>query len=211
MAERVCSECGNSLAGKAVTAKTCCERCRQTRTRRLHRAKREEEEYTYTHPHADLAVREEVRREAPAHIARVIRDELQPIVREALTEDVLRAVSDMLDLAPRAVELMKDDLEDPDPVVRQRAYSMIVKYTIGHPALLKPMDTEPSGQLVVNFNLPRPDDTELTVTTGEVVDEEMHTCDMCSVEKPVSEFVAGSTRCAQCYETWKATIQEQFA
>lgn len=204
---RTCTECGGSLSGKSVKAITCGEKCRSARSRRVRRANRQVDDFAAANNAGAQEIAAIVRREAPDVITRVMKDELRPIVREALTEDVLRAVEQMLGLTPRAVELLQADLESEDSTVRQRAYTLVTKYTIGHPALLRPEDGAGAGQIVVNFALPRPDDAEVVV---EADSEELRTCDLCNTEKPETEFVAGSDRCRTCFEEQKATVLAAF-
>lgn len=196
------------LSSRSVTSKTCTEACRKKRSRRLKRERDEREGFEAKYPgDGNRAIGEIVRHEAYNAIAKATRAEIQPIVREALTEDVLQAVHAMIGLTPRAVELMAEDLESEDAVVRQRAYTLVAKYTIGHPALLAPKDTEAEGQIVVNFNLPRPEAIE-----GEVLlDEAPRICDTCNEEKPAGDFESGSARCSACFEEWKRRVVEQFA
>lgn len=194
-----------------MRAKTCCPAHRLQRSRRIRRANREVEEYQEQHNAADQEVAAIVRGEAPDVIKDVMRAQLGPVVREALTEDVLRAVQSMLGLTPKAVELLREDMESDDKVLRQRAYMLVTKYTIGHPALLQHEDASGSGQLTVNFNLPRPTDDPTIIEVDVLPDEELKTCDMCNAEKPSSEFVAESDRCQDCFEKWKASVLEQFA
>ena len=206
---RTCSECGDSLAGHRPGSKTCSNKCRQTRSRRSRRAKREHEEFEQRNPEGAREVAAIVRREAPDVITRVMKDQLAPIVRDAITEDTLRAIQRMLGLTDRAVQLLELDLENEDPTVRQKAYALVMRYTVGHPALVQPADTAAGGQMVVNFNLPRPDDPSPgTEDTPEQI--EMKVCDMCQETKTTPEFVAGSDRCTECYESWRTTIIREF-
>lgn len=203
MFDRVCSECGGSLKGKAPTALTCTGECRTARSRRLKRAGSHE---------ATEAMTEVVHSEINTVGREVLRDELRPIVREALTEEALRAVAGLLELTPLAVQCIHEDLLDEDKVVRQRAYTLLVKYTMGHPALVNSNETSSEKQLVVNFNLPRP------VASGETFDapgdsavpgeaDEIRTCDTCGVEKLwPREFVDESTRCITCHETLRSAV-----
>ena len=128
---------------------------------------------------------------------------------DAITEDTLRAIQKMLGLTERAVDLLQIDLEDEDPTIRQKAYALVMRYTVGHPALVQPADSAAGGQMVVNFNLPRPDDP--SPGTGDAEALELRTCDMCDEEKPTTDFVAGSSRCQECYERWRTTIIREFA
>lgn len=211
---RRCSECGSSLAGKSASAKTCDEACRQKRSRRIKRANKQIREIQDQQGAGADEIAAMVRRESPDVIKDVMKAQLAPVVREALTEDVLRAVQQMLGLTPRAVELLQLDLESEDATVRQRAYTLVTKYTIGHPALLKADDTDGTKQLVVHFNLPRPgtEDPVQDGTADPVQDgEPLQVCDICNAEKPADEFVAGSSRCATCFEERRDAVLEMFA
>lgn len=207
---RTCSECPKPLAGRSVTSKTCGNACRLKRSRRLRRVKQDHADFEVNYPGAGSAeVAAIVRRESYDTVMRVTQSELTPIVREALTEDVLRAVQSMIGLTPRAVELLGEDLESEDATIRQRAYTLLIKYTAGHPALLQPKDSAHGSQLIVQFGLPRPDAADLAPPEAEVVED--IACDMCGEDKPATEFESGSLRCKPCFETWKATVLEQFA
>jgi hypothetical protein len=206
-AARVCSECGGSLEGKAPQAKTCSVQCRQRRARRRKRVNDEAEQ-------AEQAVREIVVREHDHVVERVLQQELQPVVREAIDEDVIRAIDQMVKLTPAAVEALRLDLQSTDAVLRQRAAALVVKYTVGHPALVKA--TEDTAQpLQVIFNLPRPGDSTGTENTeGEAIEdviEEDRVCDLCGEQKSATEFVAGSERCKTCFEDYKARVLAEFA
>lgn len=210
MAVRTCSECGKPLASKSVTAKTCTNACRLKRSRRIRRANVEVQDFAERNNAGAQEIAAIVRREAPDVITRVMKTELAPIVREALTEDVLRAINTLVGLTPRAVQALMEDLESTDATIRQRAYTLLIKYTVGHPALIKADDSAGQGQMVVNFNLPRPeapDPAEPAATEDAVA---LRTCDMCAEDKPEDEFVAGSARCQACFEAWRANIVEQF-
>jgi hypothetical protein len=203
---RTCSECGTPLSTRRPGTKTCSGKCRAERSRRTRRANREVQEFEESFHDGAQEIAAIVRREAPDHIKNVIQQELRPVVREAITEDTLRAIQSLLALAPRAVEAITEDLESDDAVLRQRAYTLIAKYTIGHPAIITKDETDSSKQIVVNFNLPRPD--SITLESDEP--EELKTCDLCDEVKPESEFMAGSDRCWTCFEEHKAKILAEF-
>lgn len=201
---RRCSECGESLAGKGPRAKTCGDNCRGKRSRRL---KRQREELmaasAEAHRYPDHAKQfSDVIKYDQEDVAReVMAEELRPVVREAITEDVLRGIQKLLAITPKAIDCMAEDLESEDLVIRQRAYSLIAKYTLGQGGLVGKEDTTQQG-MVVNFNLPRPGDTvEGDAAAVELETAELRTCDMCEVEKPITEFVAGSYRCVECFES----------
>lgn len=208
---RTCTECGASLAGKAPQTKTCGPKHRQERSRRIRamgKAEAREAQARVSLPPAIREIALAVNDRQQNLVSEVVKQELAPIVRDALTESTLRAIQDLLDLTPAAVAALAEDIADDDPVIRQRAYALQMKYTIGHPALVQPADSGAGGQMVVNFNLPRPDHVE-----SEVVDEAsaLRTCDLCDAEKPEADFVGSSDRCQQCVDEWKTRITDQFA
>lgn len=209
MATRTCSECGASLAAYSNTRKTCSDTCRSARSRRYAKANREPEQ---TSEHF-RQIAQYVKNEEPDLVRDVVREEIRPIVREALTEETLQAIQSLLGLAPAAIAALADDLaNDEDPGLRQRAAALVTKYTMGHPALVQPKDTEPNAQMVVHFALPRPDANSAAHVVGiddvELVDVKV--CDECHVEKPADQFVAASSRCNDCYEKRRARVLAQF-
>ncbi len=209
MIARVCSECGASLTGRPPQTKTCSDNCRSRRSRRIRRANTQVEEFAEANNAGAAEIAAIVRREAPDVVTRVMKDQLQPIVREALTEDVLQAISNLVGLTPRAVAALDADLDSEDATIRQRAYTLLIKYTVGHPSLVKPSDAEAGSQLVVNFNLPRPAEDETTDQIEHVT--ELQVCDMCHEEKDASEFVTGSARCQPCFDEWRAKVLAEFS
>lgn len=195
----------------SALAKTCCSAHRATRKRRITRANAQVKEFQAANNAATNEIARIVRNESTSVISNVMKDQLAPIVREALTEDVLRAINDLMGLTPAAVSALKQDLESEDVHVRHRAAALVTKYTIGHPALIRPSDTDGAGQLVVNLNLPRPETDNIPDPDAEHPEaEEIKVCDMCGEDKPASEFEAGSERCSACFEEWKTKITEQF-
>jgi hypothetical protein len=145
---------------------------------------------------------------------KLLEDELRPVVRESITEDALKAIRSMVGLTPRVIELLAEDMESLDAVVRQRAYTLIAKYTLGHQAIVTPESAGAGQQLVVNFALPRPGGPPSeTQEGGELVEgsaEETQQCDSCGADKPLSEMVAGSTRCRACFEGLHDDVRERF-
>lgn len=197
--KRVCSECGASLAGRAAQARTCSDKCRTARSQRLKRNLKG----PALDPEHIRTVREVVRGERDDLPERVMAEELRPVVREAITEDVLKAIADFVALTPEVVAAIKEDLASDDATIRQKAYSLVARYTLGHPALV-PDDVSDSKQLNVHFNLPRPDPEAAEQNRVEAAAvrldvEDFKTCDICQVAKPERDFIAGSDRCADCY------------
>lgn len=205
---KVCTECGAVISGRA---KTCSNRCRAARSRRLKRARQEKADEQRLPDHQREVARA-ARTEATDLARTVIREEMRPVVREAMTEEVLQAINRMVGLAPVAIEMLAMDLMSEDSKVRQKAYDLWLRYTVGHQAIVRPEEAEDSKQLVVNFQLPRPD-PNVTVSPGtEALEDdavvELRTCNLCQEEKPSEIFVAASDRCTECHDKMAAKAQE---
>lgn len=203
MALRTCSECPNPLPLTArKDQKTCTPSCRAKRSRRLRRQKVTAKQY----PVHLKQMSEAVNHEAPNVAHEVLVEELRPVVREAITEDTLRALDKLVGLTPRMVECIEEDLYSEDATIRQRAYTLLAKYTVGHHAVVQPEDKTPGQQLVVEFNLPRPGAGEVQGHEAAVELEatEVRSCDTCGADKPITEFIANSHRCATCYDELRA-------
>lgn len=198
MIDRRCSECGESLKDRGPRAITCGDTCRQARSARLRKSA------PLADGHKDTRERRAARK--AAHDATV--EVLKPVIREALTEEALRGIRELLGLTPAAVSALKGDLEGDDPVLRQRAAGIVVKYTMGNSALVRPEDTDDSRQIVVNFALPRPSQDPQAI--GDMVVEgegdELRTCKACGAEKLASEFAEQSSRCLECHESLKQKV-----
>ena len=198
-ASRVCSECGAPLTSKSPRARTCSTKCRTARARRI----RDERDTAKA-----ATVRELVERHVPDEARIALREELRPVVREAIDEDVLKAIQAMVGLTPQAVEVLANDLGSDDPVLRQRAATLVVKYTVGHPALVKATEDKGPG-LQVYIGLPRPEDVEAEAIDlpTEDVEDETRVCDVCGNEKLwPDEFESMSNRCKACFEERRAAI-----
>lgn len=213
-AARICSECPNPLIGKGPHAKTCSPKCRSARSRRLKRQQRERGEERAASPVAqELTAR--LRGEQEDVLHKVIEEEVRPVVRESITEDTLRAIGDLVGLTPRAVAAIEDDLASEDATIRQRAYTLIMKYTVGHQAIVRPPDEDRTQAIVVNFDLPRPpkqveglqDQPEPEAVEDAV---EVRTCDTCGKDGTPDEFAANSTRCLDCYAKQRARADDFF-
>lgn len=204
--ERICSEpgCGNSLAGLGPKALSCSPECRKARHARQVREKRRGEVATVKAfaSAADDKTKHDI-------IKQAVREQVEPVVRAALANETLAAISKLVKLVPSAIDALEEDLLGDDPLLRQRAYSLLIKYTAGHPAIVRPDDATGAGQMVVNFNLPRPDSNPQELNADEVI--EMKTCDLCDTAKPSTEMVAGANRCQSCMDRWKAEIQAAVA
>lgn len=183
---------------KGPGGKTCSDSCRAKRSRRLRKQQKERGKESALSP-AQREITDRVSDTAPDVAHRIIEEEIRPLVRESITEDTLRAIGDMVALTPGAVEAIREDLASTDAAVRQKAYTLILKYTVGHQAIVRPPDEDRTQPLEIHFNLPRPG--QAVDVDADVVDAtEVRTCDKCSEEKPLTEFVAESERCVTCFE-----------
>lgn len=199
MAYRICSECPNPLTGKSAAAKTCSPKCRSARSRRIRNAQRKAGEDSAYPAHAK-EISERVRGETPDVARHVIEEEIRPVVRESITADTLKAIADMVALTPQAVAALQEDLASDDATIRQRAYTLLMKYTVGHSAIVTPDDDGNKGPMHVHFELPRPGSDQPAEPVEEAEAVEVRECDHCHVEKPLDEFVANSYRCKGCFE-----------
>lgn len=203
MAYRICSECPNDLKGKPPQTKTCGPACRSKRSRRLKR-QHKERGLESAMPDHQKEITERVKSEIPDVAHHIIEEEIRPVVRESITADTLRAIAEMVALTPDAVTALREDLASEDSTIRQRAYTLLLKYTVGHQAIVRPPEEDPSKVIEVNFELPRPDDSPPTGEEVVVEATEVKVCDTCAIEKPVDQFVANSLRCVTCHEAQAA-------
>lgn len=211
-ASRQCSECATSLEGKMPTAVTCGRNCRDRRARRIKRtAKQRGQAGGYPpelQPLTDPAVAKDI-------AAEVMREELRPIVREALTEEVLEGVGALVGLTGRMVARLEADLDHPDPVIAQRAYTLGMKYTMGNPSVAPASAEAAPAPMQVVFNMPRPGDTDspglpAIESTALEDDESARTCVECHEIKPGESFVGNSERCTECHAGLQARVAERF-
>jgi hypothetical protein len=159
----------------------------------------------------ELAERVRSERDDVAH--KVIQEEIRPVVRESITEDTLKAIRDMVALTPATVAAIQEDLQSEDAVVRQRAYTLILKYTVGHQAIVRPPDEDRTQPITVNFQLDRPPQADAPdlPEQAEPVEStavEVKTCDMCGKEDTADKFAANSTRCLSCYDKQRRRADE---
>lgn len=153
----------------------------------------------------------EVVRERTKDVAHdVLERTLQPVVREAITEETFQAIADLVKLTPDAVRALKEDLLSEDQGIRHRAAALVVKYTIGHPAIVK-ADEDPAPPIVhVEFGVPRPPAADVEATATALPAPGSRTCDRCMGTKPEEEFVQDSTRCRACWEEQQREVEERF-
>lgn len=137
------------------------------------------------------------------------RDELRPIVREAITQDVMDAISKLVNLTPTMVDAIAEDLESSDKTLRQRAYSLLARYTLGNPSVAPQPETPDQAPMQVTFHLPRPGDASPTPVALETVD--LRECVECKEHKMEADFVGASDRCQDCHDKMIAGVQARFA
>lgn len=197
---RVCLNCGADISHRGTRAKTCSDTCRQALSRRKPLPQRLVDEVN--HNATATVVKRAVEQE--------VREFIKPVVREALTEDVLGALQNLVSLTPDAVATLAHDMQGDDAVLAQKAATTVLRYTVGHQALVTPQEVT-APQLVVNFALPRPDDDPATPLEADPAEAtEMFECDVCHLEQPVSQRVANADRCQDCHDKRKHAILEQY-
>jgi hypothetical protein len=214
MATPRCSECPNKLLyptgePKPAGTKTCSVKCRSTRARRLKREAKERGGKGKLEAHAE-AVRAIVRDGEKDALHEAAVDEFRPLVREAMTAAVLRSIDVLIQQTPAAVARLAEDLDHPDPTIRQRAYTLYLKYTLGNPSVAPPSQQAAPGGLTVQFNIPRPGDDPAAASSITADAAELRTCDTCNTEKPASEFEGASNRCGGCFDSMGSMLAERF-
>lgn len=200
LAPTLCSECGNSLKGKKKGTRTCSDKCRQARSLRLRNAAgRAEEDEVQAAADAEVlaGMRASVRGHLEDRVKTIMDKELAPVVREAITEDVQRSISALLALTPAAVQAIMEDLTQTDSFDRrQKAYTLLMKYTAGHPKLVTDVDPTPPSVTVVFPGMERPE----VVPEADVVEGEFE-CDACNTVQPDDQRAApGADRCQTCHD-----------
>lgn len=195
--------------------------CKDRRKRRQQREKRAIAART-----TPAQIVEKVRQESDTIATRVaediIRQELTPVVREALSEAVLQSIADLVALTPMVVANLKDDLlaeethiVDGEMVVtvdydrRAKATAQVAKFTIASPALAPQPEAADAQPLQVIIHTPRPsyDVDGNAVQAEDAAAPEMlaaYECDICHQVRPGALFEQGSTRCKDCHAEIKA-------
>lgn len=212
-----CSECGEKLVypdgtPKPAGTKTCSPAHRNKRARRIKAEKlKGSRKSKYDVEHQEMAAATRGQAVDVAH--EVMKEELRPVVREAMTTDVLHGIDSLIKLTPRAIELLQQQMESNDEVIAQRAVTLLLKYTMGNPSVAPPPTEKAPAPMSVVFNIPRPGDT-----TSESIEplapsdaEELRECGDCHEYKPDGAFVASSDRCAECFEKLRGRVGERFA
>jgi len=132
-------------------------------------------------------------------VRQAIDEEIRPVVREAITQEVMENIQTLLGLTPSAIAAIKEDLEGNDAALRHKAATLLLKYTLGNPSVAPEPDRDDTKNLQVNFTMPRPGD-EVAV---EVDADEVKQCDSCGIDKPLGDFIGASDRCRECFDKAK--------
>jgi hypothetical protein len=197
-AQRPCTECDTLVTPPRIT---CSPRCRAARSRRIRSRRLSSDE-------AQLD-----RTDAPRLAQDILRDELTPIVREAITEEVLEGIQNLIGHIPDAINAAAADLEAEDDVTRQKAYTLILKHGLG-PNLVPSINDDRQQELNVYFGIPRPPvaaqppASALPVRDPEAPPIEARQCDTCREFKAPEDFVGSSDRCHECFEGIRKTATD---
>lgn len=143
----------------------------------------------------------------------VFRQELTPIVREAITDDTVKAIRALVTLHPTLIESLAKDLSNPDPVARGRAQALVAKYTLG---FIDPKAESDRAPLVINLGgMPSPDglgDGTVTSVVPEAAHDavEVRECERCGEEKTLEHFHEDAPRCNECQAEIKAELEARY-
>lgn len=182
----------------AASAKTCSLHCRQARARRR-KAKRKE---TSAIGAAARAIPQEWKDALEDVGHEVMADELRPIVREELlTPEAVESLGELVGLLPNMISALATDLQDRDPTVRQKAYTLGLRYTLGHEKVL-PSDAQHGSNLTVVLGAgmvpPSADTSPPVESTAEEERLDTRICDTCEQPKPLDEYIGTAMRCNSC-------------
>lgn len=150
-----------------------------------------------------------------------IRERIEPITRELLTDEVLQQLSVLTDLLPMALKELSYELsvdEDGKPLVedselRHKAAMQVLKWTVGNQSIAPAGEGHDATQIQVviggsmQTDIPDPQAQHMMVD-GEVV--EMRECSECHISKPTDEFVGQSNRCLVCHQRLLNEASEKY-
>ena len=235
MSQLVCSECGEKLPPTAApTRKTCSDEeckaagrpaCRERRKTRLKRARDSARRIKSAnggpeHDYRDTPMQKAVTHQLQGEIGKkILADELRPLVRDALTDNVLQSLLELVAVTPDVVARISEDVNSKDPVVRQKAYTLFMRYVLGHGAV-QPKDEAAQGAFHIHFDsMPRPDgfgggtdddpETQQLIDAIEVPDGH-RVCEDCQVPKPLDCFDEEAPRCDDCLGEYKRKVLAEY-
>jgi hypothetical protein len=142
--------------------------------------------------------------EAERATQELLREELRPHVREAITDEVVEQVKSLIGHVPLAIEELAAQLHSEDEELRHKAAKEILRHTTGNKAIIPDINADKSQAIIVNFALPRPDPQSTNLAFGPPTIEEKRQCDSCLSWKETDEFEGSSDRCAECFKKMKA-------
>lgn len=132
------------------------------------------------------------------------------MVREAMTNEVVISLREMVGLSIAAIKVLEEDLQSDNARLRQKAAELILRYSVGNEQF-RPEPEHAQRDIQINFALPRPEAPEEITAEADVVEDEPTTdtrqCDMCQGYKPDSQFVEGSERCRECFDEQQAMAE----
>lgn len=151
--------------------------------------------------------------EAERAASELLRENLKPVVKEAITEDLVSRIHEMIGAMPEAIEALIEDInpepDGPDGELtddqldrRQRAYTQLFKLTAANKNLVPDINADKQRDLTVIFGGALARSEIAKERLGEEVSGviESKTCDACGVAKSLEDFVGTSDRCQQCFD-----------
>jgi hypothetical protein len=191
-ARRVCLNCGKPLQGKA--RRSCSDRCRKALERQRSRdAGPGSRESLAREIHDDRGTRSALRE--------AVVQELRPVVREAIDEQVIQAIGQFVKLAPAALAALQEDLTAEDAQIRQRAYTLVAKFMLDNQHITPARQDHPALQ--IHVDLPRPGAEAAPAPTSD----EGRRCVECNLAKPIYEFApTNAPMCQACQEQRKESV-----
>lgn len=189
---RTCTECPNPVTGRKIT---CSDRCRSRRSKR-------QRETLASGRDVPTLVTDEAERLAQEEL----RKQIVPVVREALTEEVLRGIENLVGSVPKAVEVATGLLDHDDEEIRYKAAALILRHTTGNKQVVPDVNDSVDPNMTVIFNVPQQERTGVIELGGAAANGAVETkeCDSCFEHKPLTDFESGSDRCTQCFNGMRA-------
>jgi hypothetical protein len=149
-----------------------------------------------------------------------IRDRIEPVTRELLTDNVLKELNSLVNLLPAAIaeltyELSRDDDGKPiveDPELRHKAAIQVMKFTVSNNSIAPANAEQQPAALTVVIGQAMESKLGAKTTSVQVGDEvvELRECQECHISKPVEEFVGQSSRCQDCHQKLIDAAAEKF-
>lgn len=213
---RACEICGKDISHRGKAAKTCSDECRQVKHKLNKQAQKRRARAREAARRTEItATAEEVAGLADTVAADVLREELRAAInREALTDDVMHDIAQMMRFAPAAIGAAARLMTSTDPDVALKAATLVLKYTMGNPAVAPKPEDPGQAPMQVYFNVPAAGDTTSRLPDQPALEaevEEERTCGDCHKTKGASEFVGGSDRCQDCFTKMQEEVAARFA